>query len=853
MYTFYCVTLYIMRFYLKLSLWLWLSLLSFLWLTHASPTEYYTHLDRYNITNYCSTSDTSCDIFEDGMPYVIRSIASGTFINHTNLTSLRVWWQILSIERWDFNGLINLTELYLWWNKIALIDTGAFNGLINLTSLDLSSNLITSIESWDFTSLDNLTSLDLYGNKITSIESWDFFGLNNVQYLYLEGNCIDTTNSAFQSYMSSLNITNIIYSSQLFCPLPVDWVCGSANWISTNNRPTANLCSVGTPSLVRQNGASIAPWSWSCVGTNFASNSNTASCTANVQFTWELNSSNITSGLFNCSTSATSCNINGYFISSIASGTFINHTNLTFLSIGGSQIKSIESWDFTGLENLFSLDLGGGQITSIESWDFAGLNNLNELYLDWNQITSIENLDFTWLGQLGFLDLKANCFNTDDPTVTDYLNTLGSTVDYNQQYVCVRIDRPQITTFTSWSVTESLLLMWPTNKVQTLLVDNILSLYSHTFTENWSHTYDYNSLIDNNNYLKHNILDENWNLPLWENKITSRIDWIDNTPPTITLNGSNSAFWFVGYTYNDPGAIWSDEIAGSGTLIWTWKVNTDRQGTYVITYTVTDSAGNITTLNKTVTILNKKNSWGGWSIPLIIKDNCPNWDYTNSYYDGNCDIKNPITTWSIVNISTTGDISQSWDITTNTSNDENIVQNNIDQLLSAVVKNTTLPEKEAYNWAVEVGIATIDTQTQLSIDTRVTRAELAKMLSIYSVDVLEKTVSDTECKFEDVNQTNEENLSYITKACQLEIMGVQSDGKTPLSKFNPNAFVTRAEFGTALSRTLYGNIYNQDDNTQWREWHLQKLKEENIISVVSPNLQERRWWVINMLYKTVQE
>ncbi|HBB04145.1 TPA: hypothetical protein DCZ39_04610 [Patescibacteria group bacterium] len=43
---------------------------------------------------------------------------------------------------------------------------------------------------------------------------------------------------------------------------------------------------------------------------------------------------------------------------------------------------------------------------------------------------------------------------------------------------------------------------------------------------------------------------------------------------------------------------------------------------------------------------------------------------------------------------------------------------------------------------------------------------------------------------------------YIKLACQLGIMGINS------SLFNPNGIVTRAEFGTVLSRSLYGNLYD---------------------------------------------
>ncbi|MDR0282402.1 MAG: hypothetical protein LBI53_03695 [Candidatus Peribacteria bacterium] len=42
---------------------------------------------------------------------------------------------------------------------------------------------------------------------------------------------------------------------------------------------------------------------------------------------------------------------------------------------------------------------------------------------------------------------------------------------------------------------------------------------------------------------------------------------------------------------------------------------------------------------------------------------------------------------------------------------------------------------------------------------------------------------------------------YMTLACQYNIMGINPD-TTPLSDFLPNQIVSRAEFGTVLSRIL---------------------------------------------------
>ena len=161
-----------------------------------------------------------------------------------------------------------------------------------------------------------MQQLFLNENKITSIESGIFDGLTNLQFLLLQFNCIDTTDTAFQTYINSLVVPTITYSDQLACMLsPTDGVCGSANGITVTTAPTTDLCTVGTPSSVLGSGS----WSWTCSGAN---GGDTASCSAqsSVYAAGELNSSNIASL---CPINNTFCDLSNKGITSIASGTFV--------------------------------------------------------------------------------------------------------------------------------------------------------------------------------------------------------------------------------------------------------------------------------------------------------------------------------------------------------------------------------------------------------------------------------------------------------------------------------------------------------------------------------------------------
>ena len=70
-------------------------------------------------------------------------------------------------------------------------------------------------------------------------------------------------------------------------------------------------------------------------------------------------------------------------------------------------------------------------------------------------------------------------------------------------------------------------------------------------------------------------------------------------------------------------------------------------------------------------------------------------------------------------------------------------------------------------------------------------------------------------------------------------MGLQQDG-TPDSIFNPDQLVTRAQFGTALSRLLYGSTHNTSTGI-WYQAHLNALQADGIMTMIeNPDILEIR-------------
>ncbi|GGI56352.1 immunoglobulin-like domain-containing protein [Winogradskyella haliclonae] len=78
----------------------------------------------------------------------------------------------------------------------------------------------------------------------------------------------------------------------------------------------------------------------------------------------------------------------------------------------------------------------------------------------------------------------------------------------------------------------------------------------------------------------------------------------DTTAPVITLNGSSNISLELGETYTELGATATDNVDGdlTSSIVTTGSVNTSLAGTYTITYSVSDAAGNNASATRTVTV-----------------------------------------------------------------------------------------------------------------------------------------------------------------------------------------------------------------------------------------------------------
>ena len=122
-------------------------------------------------------------------------------------------------------------------------------------------------------------------------------------------------------------------------------------------------------------------------------------------------------------------------------------------------------------------------------------------------------------------------------------------------------------------------------------------------------------------------------------KITRNISKEDKTAPTITLKGNKTITLYLGNAWADPGYTATDNcdnditnnVKASGT------VNSNKLGTYKITYTVKDSSGNQTIVERNVKVISKPtynyNSGSNKGVIYLTFDDGPNEGTTNVILD----------------------------------------------------------------------------------------------------------------------------------------------------------------------------------------------------------------------------
>ena len=172
--------------------------------------------------------------------------------------------------------------------------------------------------------------------------------------------------------------------------------------------------------------------------------------------------------------------------------------------------------------------------------------------------------------------------------------------------------------------------------------------------------------------------------------------------------------------------------------------------------------------------------------------------------------------------------------------------------LSAV--NYTTEEQDAYSYAYDIWVTTVETIDKANIRWPLTRVAMAKMISNFAINVLWlKPDTSADCTFQDVSSSLDAQYNnWVTQACQLWLMWIWNDWKKSWT-FNPNWTVTRWQRATAFSRAL--SKANWDIVKEWDPYyksHMEYLQSRWIIKDVNNpryDSSEKRWNVMIMMYR----
>lgn len=310
-----------------------------------------------------------------------------------------------------------------------------------------------------------------------------------------------------------------------------------------------------------------------------------------------------------------------------------------------------------------------------------------------------------------------------------------------------------------------------------------------TITDNWLETY------------------------VWGNSETAK-KWIWLIADFWTVvNGSVASEWIEGYGIEqwdrDDAHIYDwNESSNTDFIIW---INREDKDWKTIRFQNSVDADDY--VNVKFVFKNKQQSSGGSSWGSTSSSNT----WTNN-------------TWATAESGTTAD---TW-ANTPTVNPQGVAANGY-----------TNEMNEAYEFAYANGITTMKSIDEAEMLDGLTRIAMAKMLSQYAINVLGKSPADVEVpNFTDVSaDLDAEYANGVTLAYKLGIMWINM----PDNKFLPYETVTRAQFGTALSRLLFGI---EDGEDAYYTTHLAKLKEAWIITNDDPTLEELRGYVMLMLMRS---
>ena len=275
-------------------------------------------------------------------------------------------------------------------------------------------------------------------------------------------------------------------------------------------------------------------------------------------------------------------------------------TNMISMFEGAKAFKQdIGSWDVSSVTNMESMFSNASSFNrDIGGWDVSSVTNMGSMFSNagtFNQ--NIGSWDVSSVTNMGSMFRDAGTFNQDIgswdmSSVTDITQMFSSAIGFNQN-----IGNWDISSVTAMDGMFSNLTLSTTN------YDAILTGWSALSVQK-------NIVFDGGNSLyspavqdERDILTDVFN---WKIIDGGPVGGFDTTPPVITLIGVNPQIIEVNLTYTELGATARDNVDGeltSSITIDSSEVDTSIIGSYNVSYTVADAAGNTSTINRIVDVV----------------------------------------------------------------------------------------------------------------------------------------------------------------------------------------------------------------------------------------------------------
>lgn len=383
--------------------------------------------------------------------------------------------------------------------------------------------------------------------------------------------------------------------------------------------------------------------------------------------------------------------------------------------------------------------------------------------------------------------------------------------------------------------------------------------------------------------------------------VTADTDWHYVLQVVVKDNATNTTTWTIDFFWNATAPIittwtitntssktptFTFTATDSGTLHWSWpcssSTTTAVSGNNQITLSI---PANNTYNNCYVRIIDTMhNTWVWYNLPsFTVSYNPPSWwggggggwwwggwgfsiptcttqDLTCGIY-GKYVLKSWVTCkwwdlWKTCGTDICVDWDYSWDPNDWICHDPTKVEANSWLTQSGTRETFKSPYNkeltDAYSYAFGVKITTVPNIERADLTGVLIRSHLSKMMSEYAMKVLWKTPDTSrKCIFKDVDNQTDEFKKYARISCELWLMWLKTDW-TPADTFDPDGKVTRAIFGTTLSRAIWW-----DKNNWWSNWyakHLADLKAHWIMNQIDfPNNRELRWRVMLTMMRADQK